>query len=68
MLDPFGHYDGLLAWLRGLVESGYVAPGAMDRLVIVDDVDAALDGMCPGASDGDPGYAAPNRTAGGRIT
>ena len=21
MLDPFGHYDGLLAWLRGLVDT-----------------------------------------------
>jgi predicted Rossmann-fold nucleotide-binding protein len=42
MLDPFGHYNGLLAWLRELVDSGYVAKGAMDRLVVVDDVDAAL--------------------------
>ena len=24
MLDPFGHYDGLLAWLHGLIDSGYV--------------------------------------------
>ena len=43
MLDPFGHYDGLLAWLRGLVDSGYVSPGAMESLVVVGDVDAALD-------------------------
>ena len=42
MLDPFGHYDGLLAWLRGLVDSGYVGPGALDRLVVVADVEAAL--------------------------
>ena len=47
MLDPFGHYDGLLAWLRGLVGSGYVAPGALDRLVVVDDVDAALTACAP---------------------
>jgi uncharacterized protein (TIGR00730 family) len=47
MLDPFGHYDGLLAWLRGLVDSGYVAPGALDRLVVVDDVDAALAACAP---------------------
>ncbi|MCZ8377417.1 TIGR00730 family Rossman fold protein [Mycobacterium sp. CPCC 205372] len=42
MLDPFGHYAGLMAWLHGLVDSGYVAPGALDRLVVVDDVDAAM--------------------------
>jgi predicted Rossmann-fold nucleotide-binding protein len=47
MLDPFGHYDGLLAWLRGLVGSGYVAPSALDRLVVVDDVDAALAACAP---------------------
>lgn len=43
MLDPLGHYDGLLAWLRGLVDSGYVGTGALERLVVVDDVAAALD-------------------------
>jgi uncharacterized protein (TIGR00730 family) len=42
MLDPLGHYDGLLAWLSGLVDSGYVAQGALDRLVVIDDVDAAM--------------------------
>jgi uncharacterized protein (TIGR00730 family) len=47
MLDPYGHYDGLLAWLRGLVESGYVATAALDRLVIVGDVDAALAACAP---------------------
>jgi uncharacterized protein (TIGR00730 family) len=47
MLDPYGHYDGLLAWLRGLVETGYVGPAALDRLVIVGDVDAALAACAP---------------------
>lgn len=42
MLDPLGHYDGLLAWLRGLAQTGYVAADALDRLVVVDDVDAAM--------------------------
>jgi uncharacterized protein (TIGR00730 family) len=42
MLDPMGHYDGLLAWLYGLIDSGYVAQGALDRLVVVGDVDAAM--------------------------
>jgi uncharacterized protein (TIGR00730 family) len=47
MLDPFGHYDGLLAWLRGLVTSGYVDENALGRLVVVDDVDAALAACAP---------------------
>ena len=47
MLDPIGHYDGLLAWLRGLVDSGYVGAGAMDRLVVATDVGAALDACAP---------------------
>jgi uncharacterized protein (TIGR00730 family) len=42
LLDPTGHYDGLRAWLAGLVGTGYVAQAALDRLVVVDDVDAAL--------------------------
>lgn len=47
LFDPLGHYDGLLAWLHGLVESGYVSRGAMERLVIVSDVAAALDACAP---------------------
>ncbi|MDA2892850.1 TIGR00730 family Rossman fold protein [Mycolicibacterium sp. BiH015] len=47
MLDTVGHYDGLLAWLRGLVGTGYVAEGAMRRLVVVDDVDDALAACAP---------------------
>jgi len=42
MLDPFGHYAGLLTWLHGLIDSGYVTQRALDRLVVVDNVDAAL--------------------------
>lgn len=48
LLDPLGHYDGLLAWLRGLVTTGYVSPGAMDRLVITTDVDVAMNACAPG--------------------
>lgn len=47
MLDPFGHYDGLLAWIRGLVDTGYVATGALDRLVVVADVAAATKACAP---------------------
>jgi uncharacterized protein (TIGR00730 family) len=49
MLDPFGHYDGLLTWLRGLAETGYVGAGALDRLIVVDDVDEALAACAPAA-------------------
>lgn len=47
LLDPDGHYDGLLRWLRGLVPSGYVAEAALDRLVVVDDIENALN-LCAG--------------------
>jgi uncharacterized protein (TIGR00730 family) len=47
MLDPAGHYDVLLAWLAGLVDSGYVSQLAMDRLVVVDKVEAALAACTP---------------------
>lgn len=47
MLDPFGHYRGLLDWLRGLVDSGYVDEQALRRLIVVDDVDAALAACAP---------------------
>ncbi|WP_304110286.1 TIGR00730 family Rossman fold protein [Mycolicibacterium bacteremicum] len=48
MLDPFGHYDGLLAWLRGLVGTGYVGERALDRLVVTTDVETALSACSPG--------------------
>jgi uncharacterized protein (TIGR00730 family) len=48
LLDPDGHYDGLWAWLEGLVETGYVHPGALERIVVVRDVEAALALCTPG--------------------
>ncbi len=42
LLDPFGHYEGLLRWLHGLVDDGYVNKAALDRLVVVHDVESAL--------------------------
>ncbi|GJF15753.1 cytokinin riboside 5'-monophosphate phosphoribohydrolase [Mycolicibacterium cyprinidarum] len=47
MLDPFGHYRGLLDWLHGLVDSGYVAEVALGRLIVVDDIDAAVSACAP---------------------
>lgn len=56
MLDPFGHYDGLFAWLRGLVDTGYVGTGALDRLIVATGVEEALDACAPPRSrtGGDP--------------
>ncbi len=42
LLDPSGHYDGLRVWLGSLVGSGYVSQVALDRLVVVRDIEAAL--------------------------
>src|SRR3984885_968407 len=47
MLDPGGHFDGLRAWLYGLIDSGYVSQAAMDRLVVVDEVTAAIAACTP---------------------
>jgi uncharacterized protein (TIGR00730 family) len=47
MLDPNGHYAGLLAWLSELEKNGYVSQAALDRLVVTSDVAAALDACAP---------------------
>jgi uncharacterized protein (TIGR00730 family) len=48
LLDPFSHYEGLWIWLCGLQDSGYISQMAMDRLVLVDKVSAALEACVPG--------------------
>ncbi|MCV7108970.1 MULTISPECIES: TIGR00730 family Rossman fold protein [Mycolicibacterium] len=47
VLDPDGHYDGLLSWLEGLVASDYVAQRSLDRLLVVRELDVALDLCAP---------------------
>ena len=42
MLDPWGHYEDLWIWLNGLLDNGYISQLAMDRLVLVDKVSAAI--------------------------
>lgn len=54
LLDPFGHYAGLLEWVRGLREAGFVEQAALDRLVVARDVAAALDACV--APVPEPGY------------
>jgi len=43
VLDPDGHYAGLLDWVRGVAAQGFVRPEAIARLVVTTDVVAALD-------------------------
>ena len=50
MLDPAGHYDGLFEWLVGLVDSGYVHPAALIRLVVTRNVEDALEALAPAGS------------------
>lgn len=47
LLDPVGHYDGLLDWLDGLRTRGFVGSRALDRLIRTTEVEAALD-ACAG--------------------
>jgi hypothetical protein len=47
MLDAWGHYEGLVVWLNGLLKSGYISQAAMDRLVLVDKVGAAIEACAP---------------------
>lgn len=43
MLDPVGHFDGLLTWLESMVDTGFVARRALDGLFVTRDVEEALD-------------------------
>jgi hypothetical protein len=43
MLDPFGHFDGLMQWIDGLSSTGFVQQRALDALVRTTSVDEALD-------------------------
>jgi uncharacterized protein (TIGR00730 family) len=43
LLDPDGHYAGLLGWLRGLGARGFLHGDALARLTLAADVETALD-------------------------
>jgi uncharacterized protein (TIGR00730 family) len=47
LLDPDGHYDGLLRWLQWLAAGGFLHDGALARVAVVQDVQAALDACTP---------------------
>ncbi|MBE9375676.1 TIGR00730 family Rossman fold protein [Saccharopolyspora sp. HNM0983] len=43
LLDPDGHFRGLLDWLQQLVDSGFASQRSLDALTVVADVESALD-------------------------
>lgn len=43
LLDPDGHYAGLVDWLRGMVDSGFASQRAFDVLTVARDVQQAMD-------------------------
>ncbi|UYP20943.1 TIGR00730 family Rossman fold protein [Rhodococcus sp. Z13] len=43
LLDPSGHFDGLLTWLGSMVDTGFVARRALDTLQVATDLGDALD-------------------------
>lgn len=49
LLNSQGHYSGLLSWMQDLVNAGYVAQAAMERLVVADQLEVALAACAPGS-------------------
>ena len=43
LLDPEGHFTGLLDWVRGAAGRGFLRPEALGRLVVATTVAEALD-------------------------
>jgi uncharacterized protein (TIGR00730 family) len=53
LLDPFGHYTGLLSWVGELRERGFVVAAAVERLVVTTTVEAALDACAAPVGEAD---------------
>ncbi|MBY0442532.1 MAG: TIGR00730 family Rossman fold protein [Mycobacteriaceae bacterium] len=49
LLNSHGHYNGLLSWMQDLVNAGYVAQEAMERLVVAGELEIAVAACAPGA-------------------
>jgi uncharacterized protein (TIGR00730 family) len=45
LVDASGFYAGLVSWLNGLVEPGFVRAAGLDLLVVADSVPAGLDAV-----------------------
>ena len=52
LLDPDGHYDGLLRWLRRLGQDGFLHGDALARVTVVHDVESALNACAPASLPG----------------
>ncbi|MBA8822934.1 hypothetical protein FHX42_000263 [Saccharopolyspora lacisalsi] len=50
LLDPDGHYRGLLEWVRGLAGTGFASQRSLDALTVATDVTTALDACAGSAS------------------
>jgi uncharacterized protein (TIGR00730 family) len=50
ILDPDGFYGGLLDWLGGLAERGFVTAAAIRMLTVADDLGSALTAIEEGAA------------------
>jgi uncharacterized protein (TIGR00730 family) len=49
LLDPDGHYTGLLSWMSELVRGGFMRAAALERLVRASDINAALRACAAGS-------------------
>jgi uncharacterized protein (TIGR00730 family) len=45
VIDPDGFYMGLVGWLNGLVNAGFVRPPALPLITVVESVPAAFDAI-----------------------
>ena len=63
VLDPDGHYAGLMGWLRGIAGDGFVRHEALDRLPVATTVDQALDLCARRARTRDTAVRSADRTA-----
>lgn len=43
VLDPGGHWSGLLEWVAGLAPAGFATSDQMGRITVADTIDTALD-------------------------
>ncbi|RZS44322.1 hypothetical protein EV193_101197 [Herbihabitans rhizosphaerae] len=47
LLDPDDHWAGMVTWIEGLRDRGFVPQAALDALAVVSTVDEALDACAP---------------------
>jgi uncharacterized protein (TIGR00730 family) len=45
LVDTDGFYGGLMSWLAGLADTAFVRHSALDRVIVVDSIPAALDAV-----------------------